>query len=80
MYGEISEEKNINPKLGITEDSNCLLYTSDVYKRQAQGHKVSCRILPGTGNHLCRYRGYPEHPERKRPGTQDKPEVSQPAV
>ena len=36
--------------------------------------------LPGTGNHLCRCRGYPEYPERKRPGTQDKPEVPQPAV
>ena len=31
--------------------------------------------MPGTGDHLCRYRGYPEHPERKRPGTHDKPEV-----
>ena len=46
----------------------------------AQDYKICCRILPGTGDHLCRYRGYPEHPERKRPGTQDKPEVSQPAV
>ena len=46
----------------------------------AQDHKNICRILPGTGDHLCRYRGYPEHSERKRPGTQDKPEASQPAV
>ena len=29
----------------------------------AQSHKISCRILPGTGDHLCRCRGYPEYLE-----------------
>lgn len=56
-----------------------------LYKRKQDSvtdylHKISCRILPGKRDYLCRYRGYPEHSERKRPGTQDKPEVPQPAV
>ena len=41
---------------------------------------VSVYHPPGTRDHLCCCRGYPEHPERKRPGTQDKPEISQSAV
>ena len=55
-------------------------YKDSKFEIVPETHKISCRILPGTGDHLCRYRGYPEHPERKRPGTQDKPEVSQSAV
>ena len=50
-------------------------YKDSKFEIVPETHKISCRILPGTGDHLCRYRGYPEHPERKRPGTQDKPEA-----
>ena len=59
-----------------------------LYKRKQNSvtdylHKVTrylAEYCRGTGDHLCRCRGYPEYPERKRPGTQDKPEVPQPAV
>ena len=45
-----------------------------LYKRKQDSvtdylHKVTrylAEYCRGTGNHLCRYRGYPEHPKRKK--------------
>ena len=47
MYGEISEEKNINPKLVITEDSNSGF---EFFKEMSRQKGVNCFSASGKSN------------------------------
>ena len=46
----------------------------------SQSDQMDRRILQKRRDPLCGCGRHPKYPERKRYGTQDKPEVSQPAV